>query len=117
MNFEDLREYCLSKNGVTECLPFDENTLVFKVSDKMFALTDLLGDFYINLKCDPEKAMELREKHSCVQPGYHMNKKYWNTVFVDGSVTDVMLFEWVDHSYDEVIKKLSKKQRDVLNQR
>ncbi len=116
MNIEDFREYCLSKNGVTESLPFDENTLVFKVSDKMFAFTVLVGDFYMNLKCDPEKAVELREKYPCVQPGYHMNKKYWNTVFVDSSVNDEILFEWIDHSYKEVVKKLSKKQREVLNQ-
>jgi predicted DNA-binding protein (MmcQ/YjbR family) len=114
MNIEELREYCLSKKGVTESFPFDENTLVFKVCGKMFALTDLVDDFSINIKCDPEKAMELREKYPCVQPGYHMNKSFWNTVFIDGSVSDKQLYQWIDHSYDEVVKKMTKKQKESL---
>lgn len=80
MNIEELREYCISKKDVTESFPFDETTLVFKVRGKMFALTDLEGELSINLKCDPDLAIELREKYPAVQPGYHMNKKHWNTI-------------------------------------
>jgi len=115
MNIEELREYCLLKKGVTESFPFDENTLVFKVLGKIFLLTDLVDDFSINIKCDPEFAIELRERFLCVEPGFHMNKTCWNTVTIDGSVTDRQLFDWIDHSYDEVIKKMTKKQKDMLN--
>ena len=114
MNNEQIREYCLSKPGVTESLPFNDTALVFKVFDKMFALMDIEGDLSINLKCDPEKAFELREKYPVVQPGYHMNKKYWITVMVDGSVSDLLLREWIDHSYDEVVKKLPRAKRNRL---
>jgi predicted DNA-binding protein (MmcQ/YjbR family) len=114
MNIEELREYCLSKKGVAECFPFDETTLVFKVLGKIFLLTDLVNDFSINVKCDPELAVELRERFSCVEPGYHMNKACWNTVTIDGSISDSMLFEWIDHSYEEVVKKMTKKQKDEL---
>ena len=114
MNIEELREYCLSKKGVTESFPFDEVTLVFKVSGKMFALTDLVDAFSVNLKCEPEKAIELREHYPCVVPGYHMNKQHWNTVFIDGSVNDNLLKEWVDHSYDLVVKSLTKAQQASL---
>ncbi len=106
MNIEELREYCLSKKDVTESFPFDETTLVFKVMDKMFALTDLDGDLSINLKCDPGLVETLREKYPAVLPGYHMNKKYWNTVMIDGSIPDRLIREWIDHSYDMVIQKL-----------
>ena len=111
MNIEELREYCLAKKGVTESFPFDEATLVFKVSGKMFALTDLVDAFSVNLKCDPEKAIELREQFPCVIPGYHMNKQHWNTVVIDGSVNDKLLKEWIDHSYDLIVKSLTKKQQ------
>ncbi len=114
MNIEELREYCLSKKGVTECFPFDETTLVFKVLGKIFLLTDLTGDFAVNIKCDPERAIELRERHTCVVPGYHMNKSCWNTVSIDGSVSDSELYEWIDHSYNEVVKKMTKKQKGEL---
>ncbi len=114
MNIEELREYCLSKKGVTECFPFDETTLVFKVLGKIFLLTDIEADFSMNIKCDPELAVELRERYPCVEPGYHMNKTCWNTVYIDGSISDRQLFEWVDHSYEEVVKKMSKKQRESL---
>jgi predicted DNA-binding protein (MmcQ/YjbR family) len=108
MNIESLREYCLSKKGSTESFPFGETTLVFKVCDKMFALTSLDKDLSINLKCDPEKAIELREKYSFVIPGYHMNKTYWNSVLIDNSVPDHLIREWIDHSYNEVVNKLPK---------
>lgn len=115
MNIEEFREYCLQKPLVTEEFPFDESTLVFKVAGKMFALTDLEGDFTINLKCEPELAMELREKYMCVLPGFHMNKKHWNTIVVDGSVADNILREWIDHSYNKVVEGLPKKIRDKIS--
>ena len=111
MNIEDFREYCIAKTAVTEEFPFDEVTLVFKVAGKMFALTGLDKDFSINLKCDPERAIELREEHPAIQPGWHMNKKHWNTVYVDGSLKDDLLKELIDHSYELVVKSLSKKVR------
>ena len=114
MNIEEFREYCIKKPEVTEEFPFDETTLVFKVAGKMFALTDLEDEFSINLKCDPEKAIELREKYNCVFPGYHMSKKHWNTVLVDGSVSDDTLKEWIDISYDLVVRGLPKKIRDKI---
>ncbi len=114
MNIEQLREYCLAKKSVTEEFPFDETTLVFKVMGKMFALTDLEEDFSINLKCDPEKAIELREKYPTVLPGYHMNKKHWNTIIIDGSVPDNLLYSWIDDSYQLIVEKLPKKVKDNL---
>ncbi len=114
MNIEELREYCISKKGVTESFPFDEVTLVFKVSGKMFALTDLVDALSVNLKCDPEKAIALREEYPSVLPGYHMNKQHWNTVLIDGSISDNLIKEWIDHSYDLVVKSLTKKQQQEL---
>ena len=114
MNIEQLREYCLAKKGATEEFPFDETTLVFKVMGKMFALTDLEEDFSINLKCDPEKAIELRAKYPTVLPGYHMNKKHWNTIIIDGSVPDNLLYSWIDDSYQLIVEKLPKKVKDNL---
>jgi predicted DNA-binding protein (MmcQ/YjbR family) len=114
MNIEEFREYCLIKKGVTESFPFDETTLVFKVMDRMFALTDTLDKFSINIKCDPEKAVELRERYPAVTPGYHMNKKHWNTVQIDGSVSDELLIKWIDESYDLIVAKLPKSVRGKL---
>ena len=114
MNIEEFREYCLSRKGVTEHFPFDATTLVFKVMGKMFALTDLEGLLSLNLKCDPEKAVELRERYPSVQPGYHMNKKHWNTISVDGSVDDVLIYKWIDHSYHLVVISLPKKDQAFL---
>jgi predicted DNA-binding protein (MmcQ/YjbR family) len=99
MNIEILREYCLIKNDVTESFPFGEDTLVFKVKGKIFALVNLDGDLSVNLKCDPAFALELREKYASVIPGYHMNKKHWNTILLDGSIPDAEIFSWIDHSY------------------
>jgi len=105
MNIETLREYCLSKPGVEETLPFGPDTLVYKIADKMFLLTSLDEErLSFNVKCDPDRAIELRELYPCVQPGYHMNKKHWNTIIVDGSVSSKQLKEWIDHSYDLVAK-------------
>ncbi len=106
MDIESLRHYCLSKPDVEETLPFGPDTLVFKVSGKIFLLTGLDSEqLSFNVKCDPDKAIELREEFPCVLPGYHMNKKHWNTVVVDGSVATKQVKEWIDHSYDLVSKK------------
>ena len=117
MNIETLRDYCLKKEGVTESFPFDESTLVFKVMNKMFALTDLEGPFSINLKCDPIKAIDLREEFTAVMPGYHMNKRHWNTVVIDGSIGDDMIYQWIDDSYHLVVMSLPKKIRMELSQK
>ncbi|MFZ5941461.1 MAG: MmcQ/YjbR family DNA-binding protein [Bacteroidota bacterium] len=114
MNIEEIRDYCLGKPGVSESFPFGEGTLVFKVMGKMFLLASLDGDRSVNLKCDPEKALSLREHYSSVLPGYHMNKKYWNTVLLDGSVSRTELLEWIDHSYELVVAGLPGKTREQL---
>lgn len=105
MNIIILREYCISKEGVEECFPFGEDTLVFKANGKIFALVNLDSDLSINLKCDPALATDLRERYPSVTPGYHMNKKHWNTVILDGSVPDKEVLSWIDHSYNLIIKK------------
>ncbi|MDQ3191552.1 MAG: MmcQ/YjbR family DNA-binding protein [Bacteroidota bacterium] len=114
MNIEEFREYCLLKKGVTEEFPFDNVTLVFKVMGKMFALTDIDNFESINLKCDPEKAVELREQYSAIIPGYHMNKKHWNTIIIDQSVPEKNLLSLIDHSYELVCSGLSKTQKANL---
>ena len=116
MNIEELRIKCLSIKGASECFPFDEHVLVFKVMDKMFAYTDLnnkTGDFSVNLKCDPEKAISMRELYNGVLPGYHANKKYWNTVYIKSDVPDNIIAELIDHSVIEVVKKLSKAKQNI----
>jgi predicted DNA-binding protein (MmcQ/YjbR family) len=115
MNIEELRKYCLSKKGVTESFPFDEVTLVFKVMDKIFALVNIDSDLSINLKCQPEKALELREHFHAVIPGYHMNKTHWNTVNIDGSIEDKHIYIWIDDSYNLIVSSLTKKQREQLS--
>lgn len=115
MNIEDFRIYCLSKPGTEECLPFDPHTLVFKVMGKMFALTSLNSEtFTVNLKCDPDKALELREEYDAVRPGYHMNKKHWNTVDFEAGLRISFLKELIDHSYNLVVKGLTKKLKAEL---
>lgn len=110
MNIEALRNYCLQKKAVTESFPFDKTTLVFKVANKMFALTGLDNpEFKVNLKCDPERSLDLREEYPCIQPGYHMNKKLWNTVAPQGCLTSELFFELVDYSYNIIVKNLPKK--------
>ena len=112
MNIETLREYCLTKGGAEETFPFGENVLVFKVRGKMFLLTNLEEDpLQFNVKCDPERAVELREQFSAILPGYHMNKKWWNTVVVDGSIPAKLLREMIDDSYRLVVAGLPKKDR------
>jgi predicted DNA-binding protein (MmcQ/YjbR family) len=105
MDIESLRNYCVKKKGVTESFPFGDDTLVFKSGEKIFALVNLEGDLSLNLKCDPAYALELRERYSSVTPGYHMNKKHWNTVMLDGTVPDKEIFSWIDHSYELVAGK------------
>jgi predicted DNA-binding protein (MmcQ/YjbR family) len=110
MDIEAIREYCLSKDGVEETLPFGPDTLVYKVGGKAFLLMGLdAEDLRFNVKCDPDLAQELRERYPCVLPGYHMNKKHWNTIVVDGSVSGSLLKEWIDHSYQLVSSALPRK--------
>lgn len=116
MNVEELRAYCLNKKGVTESTPFDDVTLVFKVMNKMFALTDVEGDLSVNLKCDPEKAIELRQEYDAVIPGYHMNKKHWNTIAIDGSIPAKQIQQWIDDSYDLIVRSLTKKLQEELKE-
>jgi len=114
MLLENVRTYCLSKPGTTEGFPFDDKILVFKVVNKIFALSDVDNFDSINLKCDPELAIDLRERYDCVQPGYHMSKKHWNTVVLDNSVSDKQILDWIDHSYQQVVKGLTKKEQASL---
>lgn len=115
MNIETIREYCLNKKGTNEDYPFDEETLVFKVGGKMFVLIPLEKiPLQINLKCDPERAIELREQFENVKPGWHMNKKHWNTIIVEGNIRWDDLKSWIDHSYDEVVKTLKKSMRKKI---
>jgi predicted DNA-binding protein (MmcQ/YjbR family) len=115
MNLEEYRSYCLAKEHVTEEFPFDSDTLVFKVAGKMFALANINDFASVNLKCDPEKALELREKYPAVLPGYHMNKKHWNTILLDGSLPDRLLKIWIDESYFNVVTTLPKREREKFS--
>lgn len=119
MNIQQLYEFCLSKKAVTEHFPFDEDTLVFKVGGKMFCLASLKdwesGSSAINVKCDPNYATELREKYESVTPGYHSNKKYWNTIFVNKEIEDKKIIHFITHSYELVVAGLTKKLRDEIN--
>jgi predicted DNA-binding protein (MmcQ/YjbR family) len=115
MDIETLRDYCLAKPEVTEGFPFGESTLVFKVKGKIFLLASLnSADLQFNVKCDPEKAIEWREQYASVQPGYHMNKKMWNTIQMDGTVPGRILREMIDDSYSLVVKSLPKKAQEGL---
>jgi predicted DNA-binding protein (MmcQ/YjbR family) len=115
MNIESLREYCLAKKATTEEFPFGAETLVFKVKGKMFLLVGLDNDpLQFNVKCNPDKAVELRDQYDAIQPGYHMNKKHWNTVVVDGTVPFRLLKEMIDDSYHLVVQSLPRKDREEL---
>jgi predicted DNA-binding protein (MmcQ/YjbR family) len=115
MNAEALRQYCLSKNGAEEGFPFGETTLVFKVMGKIFLLVSLDAvPLQFNAKCDPDKAIELRAQHDAIQPGYHMNKKHWNTIVVNGTIPQRLLKEMINDSYDLIIQSLSGKERAML---
>jgi len=115
MNIESFREFCLSLPATNEKMPFDQETLVFTVCDKMFALVNIEKFESFNVKCDPELAVQLREKYSTIIPGWHMNKKHWNTIILDGSLDDKQLQDWIKHSYDMVVKSLPKKVQIELN--
>jgi predicted DNA-binding protein (MmcQ/YjbR family) len=109
MNIEDLREYCISKKAVSESFPFDQTTLVFKAAGKMYALVDLESDRFINLKCDPEKSIQLRDEYpDAIKPGYHMSKKHWNSVYYH-KLNPKLVKELIDHSYELIVASLSKK--------
>ena len=115
MNIEEAREYCLSIKGASECMPFDDTVLVYKVMDKMIAcigLEPMEDGFTVSLKCEPEKAIQLREHYTGIRPGYHFNKKYWNSVYLESDVPDELIKELIHHSVEEVIKKLPKKKQE-----
>jgi predicted DNA-binding protein (MmcQ/YjbR family) len=116
IDLENVRNYCLKKKGkITEEFPFDEEVLVFKVYGKIFLLTNINGiPLSVNVKCDAERAAELRERFPSITPAWHMNKKMWNTVEIDGTLQEKLVFELIDHSYDEVVKKLPKKIKDAV---
>jgi predicted DNA-binding protein (MmcQ/YjbR family) len=115
MNIEEFREYCFIKKGVSEDFPFDEVTLCIRVMGKIFAITGLDNEeFKVNLKCAPEYAVELREQYPEVQPGWHMNKSNWNTVQFEENLDDALLRQLIDHSYEQVVKTLKKKDREAL---
>ena len=117
MDIETLREYCIKKTGVTESFPFGEDTLVFKVGGKMFLLIGLNNPSSFNAKCDPERAIILREEYEEITPGYHMNKIHWNTINMHGRLSVVQLQDLIDQSYDLVYYKLPKRIKDELNQK
>lgn len=115
MNIESLRQHCLAKKGVEESLPFGPNALVFKVGNKMFLLAALDAvPLQFNAKCEPDNAVLLREQYPCVLPGYHMNKQHWNTILVDGSVSDKQLKEWINDSYNLIVESLPKKLKQEI---
>lgn len=118
MNIQQLYEFCQAKKGVTEHFPFDEDTLVFKVGGKMFCLASLKrfeeGEPFLNLKCNPEGALELREQYEAVKPGYHMSKVHWNSVYLNGDVSNKLVVELINHSYDLVFNSLTKKLQEEI---
>ncbi|HEY3389564.1 MAG TPA: MmcQ/YjbR family DNA-binding protein [Prolixibacteraceae bacterium] len=116
MDVEAIRAYCLTKKGVEEGFPFDDTTLVIKVGGKIFVLLNLEGDPSMNLKCDPGKAIDLREANPAIIPGFHMNKKHWNTIILDGSLSKSLILEMIDHSYDLVFQSLPIKLRLEIEQ-
>jgi predicted DNA-binding protein (MmcQ/YjbR family) len=119
MNLQQFYEFCLSKKGVTEHFPFDDDALVFKVGGKMFCLSSLKewekGTPSLNLKCNPERALELRAEYESINPGFHMSKVHWNTIDFNNDVTDKMIYELINHSYELVFKSLTKKIQEEIN--
>ena len=113
MNIESLRDYCISKANVEETFPFGDDTLVFKVGGKIFLLCGLDKPDRFNVKCDPERAILLREEFDEVQAGWHMNKKHWNTVSMNGNLTDRQILEMIDHSYELIVSKLPKNKQSI----
>ncbi len=116
MNIEEFRDYCIAKKGVTESFPFGESTLVFKVMNKMFSLTGVENFEFINLKCNPEKAIEFRETYEGIKPGYHMNKQLWNSVYLSKDVPDKLIYQMIDDSYDLIVSSLTKKLQKELQE-
>lgn len=116
MDIENIREYCIRKKAVTECFPFDEYNLVFKVVDRMFALINLENPDRIFLKCEPEYAIELRDRYKGIEGAFHFNKKHWNQVYLESDVSDSLIKELIDHSYNEVIKKFTRRQKEQYNE-
>lgn len=116
MNIEQLRDYCMRKKGANESFPFDSDTLVFKVMNKAFLLTSLSAPTSFNVKCDPEEAIAQREEYAEIEPGYHMNKKHWNTVRIDGDLSDAFLAKLIDDSYALVVAGMSKKEKLELEE-
>ena len=116
MDIEEIRAYCLTKKAVEEGFPFGDTTLVIKVGGKIFVLINLDGDPSMNLKCDPDRAIDLREANPAIIPGYHMNKKHWNTVVLDGSLPKRLILEMIDHSYELVFQSLPLKLRLEIEQ-
>jgi predicted DNA-binding protein (MmcQ/YjbR family) len=114
MDIEAFRNYCLSLKDVEEKFPFGENIIVFSIKGKMFCLADIESFEIINVKCDPDKAVTLREQYDDVIPGYHMNKKHWNSLKMDGRLPDKLVKEWIKDSYHLVIQGLPKKLREGL---
>jgi predicted DNA-binding protein (MmcQ/YjbR family) len=116
MNIEELRKYCLSKKGSSESFPFDETTLVFKVMNKMFAITDLEDDFAVVIKAEPEDILHMREKYPAVKPPRYFDKRYWNHIMIDGSIESSLIRQWIDESYDLIVKKLPKRDQKALEE-
>jgi len=116
MNIEEVRDYCLLKKGVMEDFPFGESTSVMRIGGKIFALMNLDGPPSINLKCNPVRAVELREEYPSIRPGYHMNKNHWNTLILDGSLPKDLIISLLDHSYELVFNSLSEKLKKEINQ-
>lgn len=114
MNIESCREYCLGKPLATEDTPFDETTLVIRVMGKIFACLDMERPDLVVLKCEPAYALELRDRYSAIEGAWHWNKKYWNQIYFHGDVDDDLLCSLIDHSYEEVIKKMPKKTQELI---
>jgi predicted DNA-binding protein (MmcQ/YjbR family) len=115
MDFDLLREYALSKKAATEGMPFGDSVLVFKVMNKIFMMMNFKIPFELSLKCDPEWAVELRERHDAIEPGFHLNKSHWNTVTINGSLPRKLVLEMIDHSYDLILGSLPKKIKEKYN--
>ncbi len=117
MNIEELREYCLSLKNAEEAMPFGPDILLFKIGGKIFLLVGLDNNpLQFNVKCDPEKAVELRERYDCVIPGYHMSKKHWNTIIINGVIPEKLIRQWITDSYNLVISGLSKAEQKRLKE-
>ena len=114
MDLEEVRNYCLSKPGTTESFPFDEETLVFKVASKLFCLSNLTPPIRINLKCDPVTAIELRDENEEIIPGYHRNKNHWNTISLEGKLSNIFIMQMIDDSYCLVVEKLTKREKQTF---